>query len=412
MSWLSCCSSSLCKSDDKSGLHAPEKIPATDEPPKSARSTRGSPSKGKAKRPSPLAKKADKGKQDGEEIDKELTASVKTFNDSLTSPLKVRRWGDAEYEIDGKRVKLCFVPSNGDQKELVVQEGGKSDEDTTDTPLTTYLQQAAAVADSLQGRSEGSPVVARVPAEKRMTFVAPSKVSDDPSVERVRSMQVACEQARLRQHAAEAYERAEVERAGMPPPPTLATSLSRRNTPTGPGLTSAGSRAPTPPPHPVVRSGSRAETPPPPKTMSVVVTSPVAGSTPMRPPPAPLAVAVPASGSFGSFNRGQHSPFGSGPRVATPPPSPGGKLVAAYQSETLLRRNTPPLGSLYKSSNPTSPTRADSPSAVVRQNDLSAGQAVWKNSPPNPPTQSRGRSPAVQAAPVVVVATVQRQQTR
>jgi len=125
MSWLSCCSSSLCKSDDKSGLHAPEKIPATDEPPKSARSTRGSPSKLKAKRPSPLAKKADKGKQDGEEIDKELTASVKTFNESLTSPLKVRRWGDGEYEIDGKRVKLCFVPSNGDQKELIVQEGGK-----------------------------------------------------------------------------------------------------------------------------------------------------------------------------------------------------------------------------------------------------------------------------------------------
>lgn len=408
-----CTSSQLCKPEDKS---------AVETKPESQKKAGGGSSPSSPSKASTKAK-SKKAKQDSDDIDKELAAILKEFNQDVSSSLKVRRIGDGDYEIDGRRVRLCWTPaSKGAGRELIVQEGGQSDEDTTDTPLTTYLQQAVDIAASLHGRAEGSPVVARVPADKRMTFVAPSKVSDDPSIERVRSMQVACEQARLREHAAEAYESSRA--TGKAPP------LSRGNTPTTfPHGAGSGSRAPTPPPgtpgnqQPVlqhVSSMSRAPTPP--RQPSVAV----AGATVMRLPPAPPVprvlsgtVTVPASGSFPILQ--QQSPFGSSSRAATPPRTPGGSMVAApieVGSTGLLRRGTPPLGSFSGALSGSRaghaapampPKRANSPSMVLRQN--TPDSLVRQNTPPA--QHGRGRSPAVQAvSSAVVVQTVQRQQTR
>eukprot|EP00930_Biecheleria_cincta_P095206 TRINITY_DN87207_c0_g1_i1.p1 TRINITY_DN87207_c0_g1~~TRINITY_DN87207_c0_g1_i1.p1 ORF type:complete len:422 (-),score=59.44 TRINITY_DN87207_c0_g1_i1:58-1323(-) len=410
-----CTSSELCKPEDKSAVETKSERQKK----AGGGSSPSSPCKASSKA------KIKKAKQEGDDIDKELCAVLKEFNQDASSSLKVRRVGDGEYDIDGRRVRLCWTPASmGAGRELIVQEGGQSDEDTTDTPLTTYLQQAVAVAASLHGRAEGSPVVARVPADKRMTFVAPSKVSDDPSIERVRSMQVACEQARLREHAAEAYESS---RTGKGPP------LSRGNTPTSfPHCTvSGGSRAPTPPPgspsitQPVlqpVSSMSRAPTPPRQPSVSV------AGTTVMRLPPAPpvqvprilssTSGAQPASGSFPHLQ--QQPPFGSSSRTATPP---GTQVTAPIEvgSTGLLRRGTPPLGSFsgaFSGSRPghaapaMPPKRANSPSMVLRQN--TPDSLLRQNTPPvTAAAHSRGRSPAVQAvSPAVGVQTVQRQQTR
>eukprot|EP00931_Biecheleriopsis_adriatica_P094702 TRINITY_DN68330_c0_g1_i1.p1 TRINITY_DN68330_c0_g1~~TRINITY_DN68330_c0_g1_i1.p1 ORF type:complete len:437 (-),score=59.65 TRINITY_DN68330_c0_g1_i1:74-1384(-) len=436
MASLLCGCTSVCRADEKSGS-ASEKIssdaPRSERVPRSARRA----SVQKQMPASPKAKRHSKPESD--DIDKELHTVLKTFNEQLMAPLKARRISDGEYEIDGRRVRLSWVPAyNGDRKELIVQEGCDSDADTTDTPLTTYLQQAADVAASLHGRSEGSPVVARVPADKRMTFVAPSKVSDDPSIERVRSMQVACEQARLRQHAAEAYERAEVERNSQRAMPTALVGsgsygtdpatgmpLSRRNTPTTlqGGGSRGGSRAPTPPPaapHQLmhVTSAGRAPTPPPKQA--------VAAGAPSRPPMPTLvtstSVTVPADNSF---NRGAPAPFG-GIVVSTPPPTPGGSMHVAVaspdaSSTALLRRATPPLGSLSRPPAQkvlAAPARANSPSVVARQNTPPA-PLNRQNSPIGHQLASeqgapgRGRSPSIKAAPVVVVQQpVQRQQTR
>lgn len=408
-----CTSSQLCKPEDKSAVETKSERQKK----AGGGSSPSSPCKASTKA------KSKKAKQEGDDIDKELAAILKEFNQDASSSLKVRRIGDGDYEIDGRRVRLCWTPASKEGgRELIVQEGGQSDEDTTDTPLTTYLQQAVDVAASLHGRAEGSPVVARVPADKRMTFVAPSKVSDDPSIERVRSMQVACEQARLREHAAEAYESSRAPGKGPP--------LSRGNTPTTfPHGAGSGSRAPTPPPgtpgnQPVlqhVSSMSRAPTPP--RQPSVAV----AGATVMRLPPAPPVprvlsgtVTVPASGSFPILQQ-QQSPFGSSSRAATPPGTPGGSMVAApieAGSTALLRRGTPPLGSFSGALSgsrtghaaPAMPLkRANSPSMVLRQN--TPDSLMRQNTPPA--QHGRGRSPAVQAvSPAVVVQTVQRQQTR
>jgi len=127
--------------------------------------------------------------------------------------LKVRRLGANRYELDGRNVILRWGPrGDGDSSELFVREEGQADW----VPLQAYIQQAANVASALKGRVPGVPAVARIPQEKRLTFGSPG-ASDDLAgsnnmeecldvLQRCASMRKACEEAKLRERAAEAYE--------------------------------------------------------------------------------------------------------------------------------------------------------------------------------------------------------------
>mmetsp|Transcript_120568 Transcript_120568/g.240056 ORF Transcript_120568/g.240056 Transcript_120568/m.240056 type:complete len:842 (+) Transcript_120568:154-2679(+) len=132
--------------------------------------------------------------------------------DSLVH-LRVRRFGANRYELDGRNVILRWGPRGDGDSELFVREEGQADW----VPLQAYIQQAANVAAALKGRVPGAPAVARIPQEKRLTFGSPG-ASDDLAggsinmeecldfLQRCASMRKACEEAKLRERAAEAYE--------------------------------------------------------------------------------------------------------------------------------------------------------------------------------------------------------------
>lgn len=148
-------------------------------------------------------------------IDWHLSCHLLTLDRSAASRIMLRKVREGEYEVDGRRVMLLWRedlgPGTPGVEEshpagIVVREGDDESESGTETPLAEYLQQAVDVAALLAGHAAGCPAVARMPANRRLTFAdVPERTHEDPGVERVRSMRVACEQARIReQHAVSA----------------------------------------------------------------------------------------------------------------------------------------------------------------------------------------------------------------
>jgi len=241
-------------------------------------------------------------------IDKQLSWHFMSLDREFASSLVVRRLGNGEYEFDGRRLRLRWAGEGDETKpELVVLEDTPSDTGAIETTLAAYLRQAQDVAALLGGRKPGCPALQRVPADRRLTFAhVPRQMSDDPAVERLRSMRVACEQARLREHAAEAYERAERGRSGNP----LHSLVPSLSLPAVPG--DAGTRAPTPPPQtvhgvpPTGGSSVRSATPPP--------RLPV----PLGAPGTPLA--APMAAPWGGLAPSGCPRLPSKGRMSTPPP--------------------------------------------------------------------------------------------
>eukprot|EP00927_Polykrikos_kofoidii_P038432 TRINITY_DN32778_c0_g1_i1.p1 TRINITY_DN32778_c0_g1~~TRINITY_DN32778_c0_g1_i1.p1 ORF type:complete len:435 (-),score=34.98 TRINITY_DN32778_c0_g1_i1:35-1339(-) len=155
-------------------------------------------------------------------VDTQLAELLMGYDQSCRESLWIGRVRPGEYELGGRRVKISQATGlYGGRDELVVREQGEAVGNVdggAGTPLSIYLRQVADVAAHLAGCSDGAPAVARVPTDQRLTF-APlqTPVSSDPVAERVRSMRVACEQARLREHAAEEYHH-----RGRPKPKLLA----------------------------------------------------------------------------------------------------------------------------------------------------------------------------------------------
>merc|ERR1712232_1117023 len=77
-------------------------------------------------------------------------------------------------------------------------------------PLSVYLRQALDVAASLGGHGSGAPAVARVPPNERLSFSNLPVVAKDESEARLTSMNRACQEAKLREVAVEAYEKRKV----------------------------------------------------------------------------------------------------------------------------------------------------------------------------------------------------------
>lgn len=155
------------------------------------------------------------GADPGNGMDQVLILHLVAVDQEAPVQLKVRKLGAARYEIDGRRVTMRWKPGSGTQgaAELVLlaredHEGGaKLGEEV---PLEVYLRSAANVASSLAG--PGAAAVARIPQEKRLTFGGCSASVDSSALEnmdvlqRCESMRKACEEAKLREWAAEAYE--------------------------------------------------------------------------------------------------------------------------------------------------------------------------------------------------------------
>jgi len=227
-------------------------------------------------------------------IDSKLAWHLAAFEPAVISGVKLCRLQPGEYRIDGRRVQLYFAEKtlyHSGHDELLVHEHGMG---TSDTPLPTYLLQVVNIAASLQGRTAGAPAVARIPSDKRLTFAPAPCVAADTSNQRVREMRMACEQARLRENAAEAYEAA----VQMPPsklaqihvvpalsPPRMALPTLRANSygtlvgPSGRPPTPVGGRPSVSYPGPAyVRASSHGALPTGARARAVPPPSPTMGS--------------------------------------------------------------------------------------------------------------------------------------
>lgn len=166
-----------------------------------------------------LSRATFEGAEASDPIDRLLLMHVMTVEKDLPSHLKVRKLGPGKYCIDGRTVCIRCRPHTGSEPvpsrtslELLAREQG-SDEGKTlgeEMALTVYLSSAANVSASLRGRSPGAPAVARLPKDKRLTFsdstISSSALESTDVFQRCESMKKACEEAQLREWAAEAYE--------------------------------------------------------------------------------------------------------------------------------------------------------------------------------------------------------------
>lgn len=178
-------------------------------------------------------------------IDAQLSLQLAALERGVAARFMVRRLGPGDYEIDGRRVSLRLAASagglngSGSSTEVVVCEcsSARSQEEDglSETPLPEYLRQVTSVSALLAGRTAGSSAVIRVPADQRLTFasVPGSREDSDPNGDRMRSMRVACEQARLREQAAEAFERGYSGANGLLPQaqPLVKSTLATRPPP-------------------------------------------------------------------------------------------------------------------------------------------------------------------------------------
>lgn len=158
-------------------------------------------------------------------IDMMLAVGLSSLDRKMSAKLVLRRIGSGKYEIDGRRVSLRWTDQGGNPG-LLVCEDDVIDAKGSEMPLLAYLSQAANVACALSGQRADQPKIARVPKEQRLTF-AESKDRESASTldiekmgnERCESMRLACEQAKLREQAAEAYDYATSHKHpyGLPP---------------------------------------------------------------------------------------------------------------------------------------------------------------------------------------------------
>mmetsp|Transcript_9423 Transcript_9423/g.22673 ORF Transcript_9423/g.22673 Transcript_9423/m.22673 type:complete len:589 (-) Transcript_9423:152-1918(-) len=157
-------------------------------------------------------------------IDQLLGTALRTL-DAAASKLTLRRLASGRYEIDGRRVTLRWEQGGSG---LVVTEDEVRDARGSAMPLQAYLKSAGNVAASLSGQRADMPKIARVPKSQRLTFddAAPAEQNLASQIEklgseRCESMRLAVEQARLREQAAEAYEKLNLGRVLPPPPPQI-----------------------------------------------------------------------------------------------------------------------------------------------------------------------------------------------
>jgi len=143
-------------------------------------------------------------------IDQMLGNALRSLDAAAASKLMLRRLAPGRYEIDGRKVTVRWSEQGAG---LVAIEDEVLDPRGSAMPLRSYLGQAGNVVASLSGQRADMPKIARVPKSQRLTFddkQAEKNLAaqiEKLGSERCESMRLAVEQARLREEAAEAYEK-------------------------------------------------------------------------------------------------------------------------------------------------------------------------------------------------------------
>lgn len=143
-------------------------------------------------------------------IDQMLGNALRSLDAAAASKLMLRRLAPGRYEIDGRKVTVRWSEQGSG---LVAIEDEVLDPRGSAMPLRAYLGQAGNVVASLSGQRADMPKIARVPKSQRLTFddkQAEKNLAaqiEKLGSERCESMRLAVEQARLREEAAEAYEK-------------------------------------------------------------------------------------------------------------------------------------------------------------------------------------------------------------
>lgn len=155
-------------------------------------------------------------------IDVQLAFHLSSIDHQSLSNLYLKRLRPGEYEIDGRLVSIhwgAIGPGPCASTELLVCERDENDEwDTLETSVPIYLRQACDIAASLRGLTSGTPIVARVPQDRRLSFldwvpaVGAPQPDNNPEVERLICMHRACAEAQMREDHAHEFERQRVER--------------------------------------------------------------------------------------------------------------------------------------------------------------------------------------------------------
>lgn len=145
-------------------------------------------------------------------IDLMMCSALGALDRDAASKLVLRRIAVGKYEIDGRQISIRWGEVDG-MPGLLACEDDVKDSAAAEIPLISYLNQAANVAASLCGQRADMPRIARIPKEQRLTFADNNSTDSTAALkldslgnERCESMRIACEQALLREQAAEAYE--------------------------------------------------------------------------------------------------------------------------------------------------------------------------------------------------------------
>jgi len=150
--------------------------------------------------------------------------------EKLLKGLIVKRLGPGQYSVEGNRVVVRWAPgmppgrsaadllvseehtgnspSAGKKRTALFSGQDELEQDILEIPLPVYLRQAADVKATVGGRG-GANAVSRIPQAQKLSFGGPGVGIEEREsadlVVRCASMRQACEEARLREAAAELY---------------------------------------------------------------------------------------------------------------------------------------------------------------------------------------------------------------
>jgi len=127
-------------------------------------------------------------------VDVELYRCLLALEQEAQLALVLRRLAPSRYEIDGRLVTMSWGGERGD--ELFAHEEQSSGQSAVDPPLPAYVEQVASIAARVR----------RPLAPRTLTFVDQENtvpLAKASANDRWESMEIACEQARLREEAAE-----------------------------------------------------------------------------------------------------------------------------------------------------------------------------------------------------------------
>jgi len=150
----------------------------------------------------------------GDEVDRRVQALARQLPKDTGGCMKIYRLSKGEYEFDGERVRLEWrYRQNGEREVFALWGRDGPDGNATTEPLPLYMQHSANVAFELR---QNDNVVSQVPVQSRISFTdeVGTRVTDDSGEARWNAMNVATNQAQIREMAARQWKQENPEASG------------------------------------------------------------------------------------------------------------------------------------------------------------------------------------------------------